>query len=394
MKVSKTIFFAVIIVSTLTAFGNGYLPVIDLGTLGGESSYAISISHLGRIVGAADNNSGSFSACVYQPGDASQNRDLGTLGGAYSEAYSSNNAGQIVGYAMNSFGYERACRFNATGGGANTDLGTLGGNWSSASCTNNYGQIVGVADNGTSYGRACSFDPTGGGVNTDLGTLGGDWSSAYSINNAGQIVGKANNSTNNRRACLFDPTGGGANIDLGAFVSVDEQIPNGDWSVAYSINNAGQIVGEADGTYEHSFSSQACIFDPTGDANNIIRLGGLHSDNQYPNSVARCINDIGQIVGAVYSGLQSRACLFDPNGVLWSYETYNENNIDLNTLIDPNCGWLLTDAWSINNNGWIVGQGVNPAGDAHAFLLVPEPATICLLTVGCVSLIRRKKKKT
>jgi probable HAF family extracellular repeat protein len=132
---------------------------------------------------------------------------------------------------------------------------------------------------------------------------------------------------------------------------------------------------------------RACLFDANGGGNNkdLGTFGGY-----YQNSVAHCINDNGQIVGAVWDSTTFyspppywRACLFDPNGT--------GNNIDLNSLIDPNCGWLLEDAWGINNNGWIVGQGVNPNGQYHAFLLVPEPTTICLLCLGGLSILIRRK---
>jgi probable HAF family extracellular repeat protein len=33
----------------------------------------------------------------------------------------------------------------------------------------------------------------------------------------------------------------------------------------------------------------------------------------------------------------------------------------------------LREAWDINNSGWIVGEGTNPEGKSHAFLLVPKP---------------------
>ena len=68
----------------------------------------------------------------------------------------------------------------------------------------------------------------------DLGALGGDESIARSINNAGQIVGEATNSQGDWHATLFDPTGTGNNLDLDTLAGRD--------SVASVINNAGQIV--------------------------------------------------------------------------------------------------------------------------------------------------------
>ncbi|MDP2932798.1 MAG: DUF3466 family protein, partial [bacterium] len=192
-------------------------------------------------------------------------------------------------------------------------------------------------------------------------------SGTCSINNNGQIVGGAPNSFGYTRACLYDSTGGGNNTDLGTLGGLS-------WSVAFSINDNGQIVGSA----QNGFGYQhACLFDPTGNGAN-IDLGTLGG-----NSYAQSINDNGQIVGwADNSGM--RACLFDPTGL--------SNNIDLNTLINPASGWILTQASEINNNGWIVGQGINPDGQTHAFLLViPEPATIILLTLG--GLVLRRKEK-
>jgi len=136
----------------------------------------------------------------------------------------------------------------------------------------------------------------------DLGTLGGDESLAYCINDAGQIVGEAMNNKGDSHATLFDPTGAGNNLDLGTLGGRD--------SWAWSINDVGQIVGEAEDT-----------------------------EGNY------------------------RATLFDPTGA--------GNNIDLNILIDPASGWMLISASDINNSGWIVGQGINPQGESHAFLLVP-----------------------
>jgi probable HAF family extracellular repeat protein len=44
---------------------------------------------------------------------------------------------------------------------------------------------------------------------------------------------------------------------------------------------------------------------------------------------------------------------------------------NLNNLIDPASGWVLKVAFSINDQGQIVGMGTNPAGQKRGFLLTP-----------------------
>jgi hypothetical protein len=78
---------------------------------------------------------------------------------------------------------------------------------------------------------------------------------------------------------------------------------------------------------------------------------------------------------------QRKACLFDSTG--------QGNNINLNDLIDPSSGWILESANCINNNGWIVGYGTYNGLD-QAFLLTPEPTSAILLVIGA-TLLRRKK---
>jgi hypothetical protein len=108
---------------------------------------------------------------------------------------------------------------------------------------------------------------------------------------------------------------------------------------------------------------------------NIIDLGTLGGTSSYAYS----INDNGQIVGWA----DGRACLFDSTG--------QGNNIDLNTLIDPSSGWTLIFANSINNHGWIVGQGINPAGYEHTYLLIPKPASALIMGIGGLLLTLRRR---
>lgn len=168
---------------------------------------------------------------------------------------------------------------------------------------------------------------------TDLGTLPGYESSrAWSINNKGQIVGEAFDSYSlfRSRAILFDPTGAGNNIDLGTL--------GGENSYALSINIKGQIVGGADSN-DPQQNPQPTIFDPNGEGIN-IGFGEMGH--------ALSINDNGQIVGFVGIYLEDQsAVLFD--------NTSQGNNVDLGTLD----GTLHSVAHSINNIGQIVGYAFN-----------------------------------
>ena len=325
--------------------------VVDLGTIGGDSSSASAINDSGQIVGWSEYIPGDwvYHATIFDYTREGYNLDLGTLGGNCSRAECLNNIGQIIGWAGTSQGngkHERATLFDPTGSGNNLSLGTLGATRSGANSINNLGQIV-----GSHYrGQAILFGAIGSDNNIPLGTLGGWYSGALSINDAGQIVGVAMNTHELWRATLFDCTETGNNIDLGTL--------GGDCSYAKSINDVGQVVGEAE--YESgSEFTHATIFDVSGAGNNIDigTLGGSVS-------VANSINAAGQIIGCAQDSQgRSRATLFDPTGA--------GNNFDLNTLIDPVSGWTLVSANDINKSGWIVGDGINPYGESHAFLLVP-----------------------
>jgi probable HAF family extracellular repeat protein len=130
-------------------------------------------------------------------------------------------------------------------------------------------------------------------------------------------------------------------------------------------------------TFLFCLSSAANAYRP------IIDLGTL--DGTY--SYALAINNNGQIVGnaEINADGDYHACLFDPTG--------NGNNIDLNTLINPASGWILKEALCINNNGWIVGEGINPDGYIRAYLLTPEPASAILIGVGCLFARLRQRRR-
>ena len=80
---------------------------------------------------------------------------------------------------------------------------------------------------------------------TDLGTLGGSFSIAYSINDIGQVVGRSSNSDGNSHAFLWED---GVMSDLGTL--------GGRSSKTLDINETGQAVGLSDTgirNYYHAF---------------------------------------------------------------------------------------------------------------------------------------------
>lgn len=74
----------------------------------------------------------------------------------------------------------------------------------------------------------------------DLSTLPGDvLSIAYSLNDTGQIVGQSCDASGSCRACLWQ---NGAATDLNSLVAPGSLLH---LLVAFDINNNGQIVGQA-----------------------------------------------------------------------------------------------------------------------------------------------------
>ena len=66
----------------------------DLGTLGGDESYALDVNNRGQVVGWAYTAGGLPFAFLWEKGVMT---NLGTLGGSYSYGWGINDPGQVVG---------------------------------------------------------------------------------------------------------------------------------------------------------------------------------------------------------------------------------------------------------------------------------------------------------
>jgi probable HAF family extracellular repeat protein len=192
---------------------------------------------------------------------------------------------------------------------------------------------------------------------TDLGTLGGVFGGAQCVNNRGQVIGTSS-LAENPGACFTGEPGchpflwdHGVLRDLGTL--------GGDNGATFWLNNAGEVVGQADlpgSQIHHAFLWRRGIMTDLG------TLGG--------NSSAAAINSKGQIVGNSELGAPTSNL---PHAFLWEN---GEPMIDLNTLIPANSSLLLVTAFNINDRGEIVGWGAPPGVQdlgfgGRLFVLIP-----------------------
>ena len=244
-------------------------------------------------------------------------------------------------------------------------LGSFGHAGSFPWAINNNGQIVGDSANESFQSHAFLYDA---GSLTDLGTLGGTWSYARAINDNGAIVGYSATSGGSSGAAFLYSGSGMTNLGLGIH------------SVANGINDSGQIVGSGssggsflleNGTMHFGMFSggSAWAINNHGDvAGHATMSNGQHHAALYSNgittdlgvlgsdrqSAAWSINDNGKIVGASGEAYRTRAFLYA-----------NGSMVELSGLI----GSGSTLAFDINNKDQIVGYSWLPSiNQQHAVL--------------------------
>jgi probable HAF family extracellular repeat protein len=375
MKAISTILFLVfgLVFFSITAHAVIQYTVTDLGSFGGDFCTAFGVNDSGMAVGYSRTNNPSVRvAYLWESGMLT---DLGHLGDRISQANSINNQGQIAGYSESLIG-QRAFLWllePAYGlpAGMN-DLGTLGGPDSRAWDINNKGQVVGKAAAFPDMVSSHAFMWENG-VMHDLGTLEGSVSEARAINNAGQVVGFADYKPGdplNAFIWLLEPAYGlpaGMNR-IGNDPSVG--------MIAFDINNNGYVVGIrlGESPYRQAFIWQI------GTSNDFQMI-------MEERSTAVALNDNGWVVGSFE---------IEPGTSVNHAFLYRDGQVaDLNSVIDPTSGWVLSSASSISNSGFIVGRGIKD-GEDRAFILtpIPEPSAILIMLslFSAISLKLRNSK--
>lgn len=181
--------------------------------------------------------------------------------------------------------------------------------------------------------------PVAGITATNLGVLPGDNQSvAFGVNNFGQVVGQsANGNTGVVRAFLWQS---GAMTDI---------TPSGYESASYAISNASpaKAVGFR---WAAGGSNQAIRWTLTSPAT--IDVLETDASNAYG------INDAGAVVGTVCSPCAGASPLW--YGAIW-------NPPDSRVLIEPLAGYTNAFASDINNAGYVVGASYGVAGGTDTY---------------------------
>ena len=342
-----------------------------LGTLGGSVTFGQGINERGQIDGGAlVKGDQSLHAFRWTNGVM---RDLGSLqGGPWAITYTNpNERGDVAGYSNTQtpdpngedfclVGNHLICLGFLWKNGTMMALPTLGGNNGQAYTVNKEDHVVGVAENSTPDSTCGSlFELEAEPVIWHRGTVqelpipSGDvdgW--GYGINDRDQIVGSSGTCfaswpVTAAHALLWPNGPSGSFIDLGNLGSTN-------WNLPFFITSNGEVVGMSGVPGGYNF--HAFLWTKKSGMRD---LGTLPGDIQ---SWASDMNSQHQIVGTSFPSGS-----YGQRGFIWQ----NGRMTDLNMLVGRHPQIYLTEAFAINDQGWIAGWGNLANGNVRAYVLYP-----------------------
>jgi probable HAF family extracellular repeat protein len=315
--------------SVTRTVGIWQVTMTDLGVLpGGSFSSAYDINNIGEVVGIASDAGGINRRVIWQNGVIVDT--LPQPSSAVTTATQLNERRQFVGVARQNSSLGYGVFWTQ---GTALKLQPLPGTAASGAAANGINAIGDVAGGGTGGGGTTSlYQHAGiwrnGLLLRDLGVIpGGDYSMAYDINDAGQVTGTGTAAGTFARQYAFVWTNGVFTVlpDLpGSFLQ----------SVGQSINTRGDVAGQSNGG------------EPVVWKNGAVQA--LPMPTRLANTISE-INDSGDVVGTVGT-----------IGALWKSGQY--------VPLDPWPGASVTSsrARGINNQGVVVGESYMPGGGVHA----------------------------
>ncbi|BDA71845.1 hypothetical protein CAL7716_060110 [Calothrix sp. PCC 7716] len=339
--------------------------------------YAFDINNKNQVAGVYSANEGQR-AFIWD--SVKGLRNLGTLptsvGGAYSTGTNINDLGQVIGFSgdnlkLRTFVWEESTGIRDLGIPGSENFDPISGN-----DINNLGQVVGDITSANNVTRGFIWDTR---LKENLVTIEDNSSNnivstAKAINDKGEVTGFIFDRNSNSPSRTYLRTSSGEIEQIGINLS-----PN-------AINNKTQIVGESPLTNNQN---RAFLWDRISGVRDLGVLGTRNNGDSF--SSAYGINNKSQVVGTSTTNIGT-------SGFIWSDGVMT----DLQSLINPSSGWVIQDAWAINDNGYIVGNGFFN-GLERAFLLapqsspptsIPEPASIsALISLSLIALYSQQKSK-
>jgi probable HAF family extracellular repeat protein len=375
-KARKTLFLWLVIIFlsvASSALAQQYAVTAIEPPNGYTASRAMGINNLGDVVGRFYNIDPATGDAVDRQAfiwDSTNGAVLLPKLNGESSAWEVNDDGFATGYSYDNTVAQRAVMWD-TQSLTILDLGALTnqttdqqGETSTAYGINRYGEVVGNADIPNDAGtfapfHAFYYNETDGIY--DLGTLTTDWpewangySIAYGINNNGEIVGIAHDSDWNFRPFIDDENNGMQALQI------DPAYETGEW-YAVVINDSGLIGGHVIAATNRSF--------PYYWPNRSSAPIKITMPQGFPYGEIYGINASGQMVGIMWDseqdGALEHAFIFEAGkGVK-----------DLNDIIAGGSGWTLSFARDVNDDGQIVGYGEHQ-GQKQGFLLGPASGVV------------------